>query len=126
MDINEATLLAEKFAESIGHDFSKSQYTLNDMARGIIVETEHDDVTLGDRMQTAKIAHVHLKERPDYYDGLEVVESAPTNYWRNTWMRRTAMWLLIIAIMIIIIILYYDMIIDWLEYAIMPTNMQKI
>lgn len=126
MNIDEATSLAKKFAQSIGHDFSKSQYTLNDMARGIIVETEHDDVTLGDRMETAKIAHVHLKERPDYYDGLEIVEEAPENYWRNYWARQLMIWLLIIVIMIVIIYLHYDMIIDWIEYVILPNVKNNI
>jgi phage terminase small subunit len=38
---------------------------------GMNVELEHQDVTHGDLVQTAKIAIAHLKEVPDYYTKLK-------------------------------------------------------
>jgi hypothetical protein len=41
---------------------------------GIVVETEHSDVTGGDLVTTTKIALAHLKESPDYYKKLKEME----------------------------------------------------
>jgi len=48
------------------------------------IELEHGrhdpetDVTGDDPIITGKIARAHLKERPDYYDLLEELETAPS------------------------------------------------
>ena len=41
---------------------------------GMDVEKEHQDVTKGNAVLTAKIALAHLKEKPDYYTRLKKVE----------------------------------------------------
>jgi hypothetical protein len=104
---------AASVARSLGIDFSKERFTVEDLARGINVEREHGkilsaaqcgkvdtNVTDDDILTTAKIALAHLYERReglsggrcsdgrdtqfDYYDGLELVETAPVGYWRGT------------------------------------------
>lgn len=65
------------------------------LARGIKVEYEHGkspaldgdprtDVTGDDPTLTAKIALRHLRERPDYYDGLAAYEYSPPG-WFSFW-----------------------------------------
>lgn len=44
------------------------------LAMGMKVEQEHKDVTHGDPKLTKKIAVAHLKEVPDYYTKLKMVE----------------------------------------------------
>lgn len=48
-----------------------SKYGKTEVESGLDVETEHEDITKGDNLQTAKIAAAHLKERPDYYKRLK-------------------------------------------------------
>lgn len=48
-----------------------SKYGKKEVCSGINVEKEHEDVTHGNKLKTAKIAAVHLKERPDYYKKLK-------------------------------------------------------
>lgn len=48
-----------------------SKYGKHEVDMGMDVEKEHDDVTHGDKLKTAKIAAAHLKERPDYYKKLK-------------------------------------------------------
>lgn len=38
-------------------------------------------VTGGDPVMTGKIAWAHLREFPDYYDRLEVLEGEAEEYW---------------------------------------------
>jgi hypothetical protein len=51
------------------------------------VELEHGSrdpitaVTGGDPVMTGKIAWAHLREFPDYYDRLEVLEGEAEEYW---------------------------------------------
>jgi len=51
------------------HKFSRKQFK-----KGMKVEHEHDDITHGDLLLTAKIVLAHLKEIPTYYDALENME----------------------------------------------------
>jgi hypothetical protein len=44
------------------------------MAMGMKVEQEHDDVTHGDPAITKKIVMAHLKECPEYYTKLKKIE----------------------------------------------------
>lgn len=48
-----------------------SDYGKKEVESGLDVEKEHQDVTKGDKMKTAKIAAAHLKEVPDYYKKLK-------------------------------------------------------
>jgi len=47
------------------------KYGKKEVGMGMDVEKEHEDVTHGDKLKTAKIAAAHLKERPDYYKRLK-------------------------------------------------------
>lgn len=49
----------------------KNKYGEKEVETGLEVEKEHDDVTKGDKVKTAKIAAAHLKEKPDYYKRLK-------------------------------------------------------
>jgi hypothetical protein len=72
--------LAMHVGEQIGVDWSKVEYTPTDLAKGMLVETEHGssdpmtNVTNDDALLTAKIALAHLNESPMYYVLLEEME----------------------------------------------------
>lgn len=63
-----------------GVDISDERYGLEDVRDGMNVELEHGtrfpdlDVSGDDPVITAKIALAHLREFPDYYERLEVME----------------------------------------------------
>ena len=63
--------------------------------KGMNVETEHGkrfpdlDVTGDDPVITAKIALAHLREFPDYYARLEVMEREAEAAWESEDERRT-------------------------------------
>ncbi len=71
---------ASKLGTQIGIDWSKSPFAVEEFQRGLAVELEHGshdpetDVTGDDPVLTAKIAWAHLKELPDYYTRLAVME----------------------------------------------------
>ena len=50
-------------------DYQKEQFKM-----GMKVEREHEDITKGDPIKTAKIVIAHLKEVPNYYTKLKKVE----------------------------------------------------
>jgi hypothetical protein len=72
-------------AALIGLDLNGAAFAVDTFRRGLDVELEHGrrdpqtNVTDDDPLITGKIAWAHLKELPDYYDRLEVVERVPTN-----------------------------------------------
>lgn len=133
---------AASVATTLGIDFDKEKFTLADLARGIEVEYEHGralsaaqcfshpdtNVTNDDILATAKIALAHLYERReglgsnrcgirdtqyDYYDGLELVETAPVGYWRGTsprlyWRDKTIGKYIVVALIIIAVALLVD------------------
>ena len=63
-----------------GIDISDERYGIDDVRDGMNIELEHGtrypdlDVTGDDPVTTAKIALAHLREFPDYYQRLEVME----------------------------------------------------
>lgn len=63
-----------------GIDISKEEYDLDDVRDGMNVELEHGtrfpdlNVTGDDPVVTVKIALAHLREFPDYYERLAVME----------------------------------------------------
>ena len=80
---------ASEALELAGIDISNERYTLEDIATGMNVELEHGkrfpdlDVTGDDPVITAKIALAHLREFPDYYDRLEVMEREAEAAWES-------------------------------------------
>ena len=68
-------------------DISDERYGLDDVRDGMNVELEHGtrypdlDVTGDDPVVSAKIALAHLREFPDYYQRLEVMESEADAAW---------------------------------------------
>ena len=72
-----------------GIDISNEKYTTEDVAKGMNVETEHGtrfpdlNVTGDDPVITAKIALAHLREFPDYYERLEVMEREAEAAWES-------------------------------------------
>jgi hypothetical protein len=75
--------------ELAGIDISNERYSVEDVAAGMNVESEHGkrfpdlDVTGDDPVITAKIALAHLREFPDYYDRLEVMEREAEAAWES-------------------------------------------
>ncbi len=70
---------AREIGTSIGIDFTK--FNIEEFRMGLAVELEHGsndpetDVTNSDPIITGKIAWAHLKEIPDYYTRLKIMES---------------------------------------------------
>lgn len=71
---------ANAVAEMLAVDLAGEGIELEAFRRGMVVELEHGsrdpstDVTDDDPILTGKIALVHLRERPDYYDRRDVME----------------------------------------------------
>lgn len=64
--VNENTYIskvdAKRIYDKMGYDFDFNEFLL-----GMNTELEHQDVTKGNIVKTAKIAAAHLKEKPNYY-----------------------------------------------------------
>lgn len=64
--VNENTYIskvdAKRIYDKMGYDFDFNEFLL-----GMNVELEHQDITKGNIVKTAKIAAAHLKEKPNYY-----------------------------------------------------------
>ena len=71
---------ARTLGTSIGIDWATSPFDAEQFRMGLDVELEHGahdpqtDVTGDDPVLTGKIAWAHLKELPDYYTRLAVME----------------------------------------------------
>ena len=71
---------ARQFGEEVGVDWSTAPFDVEQLRRGMDVELEHGlhdlltNVTDDDPHVTARIAHAHLNEFPDYYTRLERME----------------------------------------------------
>ena len=80
---------ASEALEHAGIDISNERYTVEDVATGMNVEMEHGkrfpdlDVTGDDPVITVKIALAHLREFPDYYVRLEVMEREAEAAWES-------------------------------------------
>ncbi len=72
---------------AIGIDWKTSPFDVEQFRAGMDIELEHGshdpqtDVTNNDLTLTGKIAWAHLKEFPDYYDRLEVMETQAHKDW---------------------------------------------
>jgi hypothetical protein len=75
------TVDAERIGREIGIDWTKSPFDVDQFRMGLEVELEHGahdsetNVTGDDPILTGKIAWAHLKELPDYYTRLAVMEA---------------------------------------------------
>ena len=71
---------ATRYGSEIGIDWRTSRFDAEQFQKGMNVELEHGlhdmltNVSDDDPLVTAKIAHAHLKEFPDYYTRLEKME----------------------------------------------------
>lgn len=71
---------ARRIGEKIGIDWTTAAFDVEQFRMGLAVEMEHGshdpetDVTGNDEILTGKIAWAHLKELPDYYTRLAVME----------------------------------------------------
>lgn len=78
---------AKVIGEKLGVDWST--FDVEQYRMGINVELEHGlrdpetNVTDDDQMTTGKIALAHLKEYPDYYTRLKVMETEAEAYWAS-------------------------------------------
>jgi hypothetical protein len=106
-----------------GVDRDRDKFTIDDVVTDMRVEREHGvwgtaeglpasvDVVGDDTRATADIALAHLLEmrdgehQYDYYDALEIVESAPAGYFRgradNYWQYSRIVFIVVIVIMMI-------------------------
>jgi hypothetical protein len=72
---------AQRIGEEIGIDLATSPFDAEQFRMGLDVELEHGahdmetNVTGDDEILTGKIAWAHLKELPDYYTRLAVMEA---------------------------------------------------
>ena len=71
---------AREIGSQIGIDWVSSPFDVEQFRSGLDVELEHGahdpetDVTHDDPLLTGKIAWAHLKELPDYYTRLAIME----------------------------------------------------
>ena len=78
---------AKTIGEKLGVDWSR--FDVEQYRMGLEVELEHGlvspetNVTDDDKLTTGKIALAHLKEVPDYYTRLKVMEKEAEKYWEN-------------------------------------------
>lgn len=77
--------MAQQTGDKIGVKWDK--FDLDQFRRGMKVEREHGlvdletNVTNNDLEMTGKIAWAHLKEFPDYYTRLEIMEDEAEKFW---------------------------------------------
>lgn len=78
---------AKTVATAIGIDWKNVKFSIEDFCKGMNVEFEHGsrdpetNVTNDDPIITGKIAWAHLKEFPDYYTRLNILEKEADAFW---------------------------------------------
>ncbi len=78
---------AVKALDAANIDISGEPYDIDAVTAGMNVELEHGtqfpdlDVTCDDPVVTVKIALAHLREFPDYYERLQVMEREGEAAW---------------------------------------------
>lgn len=78
---------ARKIGDELGIDWAR--FDVDQFRRGMDVELEHGlrdpetNVTGNDPILTGKIAYAHLKEFPDYYDRLDLMEEEAEAFWER-------------------------------------------
>lgn len=79
---------ARHIAHRLGLNLGLVRFTIADFVTGLNVELEHGsrdwetNVTDDNPETTGRIAWAHLKEFPDYYDRLAVMEREAHAYWQ--------------------------------------------
>lgn len=103
-------------------DRKGNRFTVDDLYRGFKVELEHSDsANVGTKKElklnpandnpliTTQIALAHLMEKYDYYDNLDIMEDAPSGFWRGVasakFWKSVNLGGIIIVLMIMILIL---------------------
>lgn len=82
-----STEQARSIGESIGIDWERVPFDIEQFRMGLEVEREHGrhdpstNVTDDDEVTTGKIAWAHLNEFPDYYTRLAKMEAEAERYW---------------------------------------------
>lgn len=66
-------LRSEAFTLGDALDVDWNVVSVDELQAGIQEELEHDDVTGGNKLLTAKIALAHLEEDPEYYTKLKSI-----------------------------------------------------
>jgi hypothetical protein len=78
---------AKEIARRLGINFSNEKFDIEQFKKGLAVELEHGkispetNVTNDNPILTGKIALAHLREFPDYYTRLDVLEEEAKKYW---------------------------------------------
>jgi hypothetical protein len=78
---------AKQIGDALGIDWRA--FGVEQFRAGLDVELEHGtrdlqtNVSSDDALITGKIAFAHLKEFPDYYTRLQVMEKEADEYWAN-------------------------------------------
>jgi len=81
---------AKTVAASIGIDWAATKFDVQEFRTGMEVEYEHGshdpetNVTDDDPVITGKITWAHLKEFPDYYKRLKLMECEAEAYWEKS------------------------------------------
>ncbi|MFA7682356.1 MAG: DUF5661 family protein [Candidatus Peribacteraceae bacterium] len=76
-------------AAQLGIQWESSPFDLDQFTRGMAVELEHGtcdpetNVTDDNPLLTGKIALAHLREFPDYYTRLDILEKEAEDFWEN-------------------------------------------
>lgn len=122
--------IAESALSAAGVNLANEKFTIDDVIKGMKVEYEHGswgtaeglppslNVIEGDKKAAANIALAHLLEKRDgehqydYYDGLEIIESAPAGFFRNQtkkyWQISLNSFILIVVILLIALFLFKE------------------
>ncbi|MCF7844632.1 MAG: hypothetical protein K9M03_02280 [Kiritimatiellales bacterium] len=88
--MNQKTFTQEEalaVAKQLNIKWDKSLFDIDQFTRGMSVELEHGsrdsetNVTNDDPLLTGKIALAHLKEFPDYYTRLDILEKEADIFW---------------------------------------------
>lgn len=66
------------------HHIDLSKYNMDQIEKGMKVETEHKNVTSGNKGETLKIVIAHLNEDPNYYTKLDKVETMDEKHIDST------------------------------------------
>jgi len=80
---------AQAIAHTIGITWGDVRFDLEQFRMGMDVELEHGqrdpqtNVTNDDPLMTGKIALAHLREFPDYYTRLSVMEQEADTFWKT-------------------------------------------
>lgn len=78
---------AKKIGDELGINWN--EVNLEEFKKGLIIELEHGtryeetNITHDDLHLTAKIAWAHLKEFPDYYTRLDIMEKEAEAFWKD-------------------------------------------